>query len=86
MRGVYNGSGSFILNHICCFLLMRGFHVDVSTEGIIYKGIRLRDIKCGVSGISSITIRANSWEAKRKALGEGSMADMGYGVFLKQKN
>ena len=65
---------------------MCGVHVNVCSQSIIYKGIRLADVKSRVSCITGVTNQGNSWEAKGKAFSEGSMADIRYkGIFQKLK-
>ena len=52
---VYNGNRTLILDYFCFFLGMCHAHVNVCTEGVINKALRLRNVKSRVSLICCVT-------------------------------
>ena len=61
---------------------MSSIHVDVCTDSVIYKGIRLGNAKGRVPGICGITNQGKLLGGKGKAFGEGSMAVIKYMIIF----
>ena len=84
---IYNGNGTFVLNHICFFLCMSRTHVNVHSKSVIYEGVWLWNVKSRVSRICGVTNQSKLLAGKGEGVGWRIYGGYEvYGYFSKLKN